>query len=1092
MPTRGHGFGAPLTIFLTLVIATFSAAASQSFAQDAPTFTVLADVDQPFGGVIRGSDGALYGTSRIGPGASTCGYIYRLDPQSDETFTLNIVHEFAGGLNDGCQPNGELVKGADGALYGTTWSGGPNRDSGAALEGTGSIYKMMPNGQYAFVRFFAGASRGLYLEGLGPITGLTLGPDGKFYGTTSRGGRGGGVPGPGTIFSITSEGVLTVLDDFSPEKGFAPRDALTLSGGHLYGTSIASGTSNPAGALFRIAPGGDISRVFTFPWQSCTDPGCFPLGANPWAAPTEVSGQFYVLGHDYGFGGGGTIVRVDPVGTSTLLHDFSGLNGNAPHRALTLGADGFLYGVTQGGGTQEMGTIFRMMPNGTFEKLHDFGAFLGAVPQGRLLEIAPGEFIGTTSSGNPAGGGLVFRLSLHYDAPIADDAAFMTLEDEASAGTLMASSPGGTPLTYSIVTNGTLGIAEITDAATGAYTYTPNANASGTDAFTFKANNGTMDSNIATITATIAPVNDEPVAADGSLSTSQDTIATGTLSATDVDGPALTFTIEQNGTRGTATVTNASTGAFTYTPNAGALGTDTFTFSASDGSYSSNIATIAVNILPPLTVTVLSPNGGEWVFVSVPTTISWSATGATSIDVWLSRNGPNGGYGLIPECTGLPGSATSCSWTPQAPGSIDSRIKVIARAGAATAVDVSNANFSLVNALPSIAVTTPNTAVTWAEGTSRTIQWSSKLPTGSSVRLELSRNGGATWEVLAASVQNATPHSGSYLWLVSGPATTAALVRVSFSWPTGSVSDVSNTTFAIAAPSLTVTSPNTAVTLAAGSTYQLVASHNLGAGQSIAFDLSRDGGSVWTPVGAATSTATGASLSWPVTGPPTTQARIRATWTANPVVSDMSNVNFTIAPRVMVTSPNTPVVWGAGTLRTTTWTHTLGLGQLVNIDVSTNNGATWSSVATNVPNTAATSGSATVRMPETVTAQALVRVTPVSFPLDGDVSNVPFTLATPRVTVTSPNSNVLWPIGSNGVIAWTHNLGKAEAVNLETSRDGGSTWTALATNVLNSTDTGGSFAWNVTGPATQEARVRVTWTANGSVQDLSDVNFRIQ
>jgi uncharacterized repeat protein (TIGR03803 family) len=263
MASRGHGFGAPLTILLTLVIAMWSAGASQSFAQPESTFSVVADVDRPFGGVIRGSDGALYGTSRTGPGASNCGYVYRLDPQSDGTFTLNILHEFVGGLNDGCQPNGELVEGADGAFYGTTWAGGPNRDSGA-LDGTGSIYKMMLNGDYAFVRFFAGATNGFYLEGLGPITGLTMGPDGDFYGTTTAGGI-GGAPGPGTIFSITPAGVLTVLDDFSPEKGSGPQDALTLSGGHLYGTSIASGASNQAGALFRIAPGGAITRVFAFP-----------------------------------------------------------------------------------------------------------------------------------------------------------------------------------------------------------------------------------------------------------------------------------------------------------------------------------------------------------------------------------------------------------------------------------------------------------------------------------------------------------------------------------------------------------------------------------------------------------------------------------------------------------------------------------------------------------------------------------------------------------------------------------------------------------------------------------------------------------
>ncbi len=703
------------------------------------------------------------------------------------------------------------------------------------------------------------------------------------------------------------------------------------------------------------------------------------------------------------------------------------------------------------------------------------------LPDGRVL---------VSGGSNDSIGALASAEIYSSDAPpVSSPGELETAEDTAANGTLDATDPNSDPLTFSIVSNGALGTAVVTDAATGAYTYTPNTNANGIDVFTFKASDGSQDSATETVTVTITAVNDAPVAIDAILTTNQDVPATGTLTAADIDGPALTFTIEQNGTRGTATITNASTGAFSYTPNAGVSGADTVTFSAFDGSLSSNVATIAVNIVP-LSVTVISPNGGERVFVSVPTTIRWSVTGATSIDIELSKNGLNGGYFPIPGCTGLAGSATSCPWTPSGSGSNAASVRITARAGAATAVDKSNAVFLLSASSPAITVTTPNTTVSWATGTSRTIQWSHNLGVGSSVRVELSRNSGMDWEVLAASVQNGAAASGTYLWSVNGPATTAALVRVS--WLDGPATDVSNTTFAIVAPSLTVTSPNTAVTWAIGTNRTLVASHNLGAGQSIAFDVSRDSGLTWTPVGVATSTATSANLSWTVTGPPTTQARIRATWLANPSLSDMSNVNFTIPPRVTVTAPNTAVVWGAGTLRTVTWNHTLTPGQLVNIDLSVDNGVSWSSVATNVPNTTANAGSASVRMPETVSTQALVRVTPVSFPAEGDVSNVPFTLATPGVTVTMPNTNVLWTIGSNRTITWTHNLGNAERVNLEVSRDGGTNWTTLATNVAHTTNTSGSFVWTVTGPATTQARVRVTWTANGSVQDMSNVNFRIQ
>ena len=96
--------------------------------------------------------------------------------------------------------------------------------------------------------------------------------------------------------------------------------------------------------------------------------------------------------------------------------------------------------------------------------------------------------------------------------------------------------------------------------------------------------------------ATVAPANTAPVATNGTLAVSQDTPASGTLQATDADSNPLTYSIVANGTKGTAVVTNAATGAYTYTPNAGATGADSFTFKANDGTVDSNTATVNVTI----------------------------------------------------------------------------------------------------------------------------------------------------------------------------------------------------------------------------------------------------------------------------------------------------------------------------------------------------------------------------------------------------------------------------------------------------------------------------------------------------------------
>ena len=79
------------------------------------------------------------------------------------------------------------------------------------------------------------------------------------------------------------------------------------------------------------------------------------------------------------------------------------------------------------------------------------------------------------------------------------------------SGTANASDIDSASLTYSLVLNGAKGVATV-NAATGAYTYTANPNASGTDTFQFKANDGSLDSNLATITVSITPVNFAPVA----------------------------------------------------------------------------------------------------------------------------------------------------------------------------------------------------------------------------------------------------------------------------------------------------------------------------------------------------------------------------------------------------------------------------------------------------------------------------------------------------------------------------------------------------------------------------------------------------
>ncbi len=184
------------------------------------------------------------------------------------------------------------------------------------------------------------------------------------------------------------------------------------------------------------------------------------------------------------------------------------------------------------------------------------------------------------------------------DAPTTSNGHIVVTEDVAYNGTLTAFDVDGDALTYSVVSAPSNGTVTITNASTGAFTYTPALNYNGPDSFTFRVNDGTLNSNVSTVTGEVLPVNDSPVSNNGTLSVVEDTPKAGTLSATDPDGDALTYSVVSQGSKGTVTITNSATGAFTYTPNSNANGSDSFTFRVFDGTSFSNTATVSVNITP--------------------------------------------------------------------------------------------------------------------------------------------------------------------------------------------------------------------------------------------------------------------------------------------------------------------------------------------------------------------------------------------------------------------------------------------------------------------------------------------------------------
>jgi VCBS repeat-containing protein len=235
----------------------------------------------------------------------------------------------------------------------------------------------------------------------------------------------------------------------------------------------------------------------------------------------------------------------------------------------------------------------------------------------------PDNFTFTVSDGTATSAPATVSITVTAanDAPVANAQSVSTPEDAPRVVTLTGTDLDGDALTFAIVTQPAYGTLTGSGAS---WTYTPAANYSGADAFTFTASDGTATSSPATVSISVTAVNDAPVADAQSVTTAQDVPLAVTLTGTDVEGSALTYTIVASPAHGTLAGSGATR---TYTPAAGYSGADSFTFTVSDGTLASGVATVSITVTaatpPPATGVTLSvsapsphPQGTEVVFTA--------------------------------------------------------------------------------------------------------------------------------------------------------------------------------------------------------------------------------------------------------------------------------------------------------------------------------------------------------------------------------------------------------------------------------------------------------------------------------------------
>jgi len=311
------------------------------------------------------------------------------------------LYAFKGG-SDGRYPRTSLIMDGTGNFYGTTVAGGSQDD--------GTVFKLAPDGTETVLHSFTGGN-----DGSDPYAGVIADKAGSLYGTTISGGPNG----YGVVFRVAMDGTETVLHAFAGGKdGLVPYASLLRYGGSLYGTTYRGGfrrtctDQQGCGTVYKVAKGGTETVLYAF---TGGNDGGYPSGGLIADKAGNLYGTTSAGGSGGCYSGCGTVFKLTPDGTETVLHSFNnGSDGFSPLENLIADPVGNLYGTTTYGGTYSVGTVFKLAPDGTETVLHSFAnGSDGAYPLSALVLDDAGNLYGTTSQGGDfgTGYGIIFRIA---------------------------------------------------------------------------------------------------------------------------------------------------------------------------------------------------------------------------------------------------------------------------------------------------------------------------------------------------------------------------------------------------------------------------------------------------------------------------------------------------------------------------------------------------------------------------------------------------------------------------------------------------------------------------------------------------------
>ena len=364
------------------------------------SFGTTGDGANPGGSLIQASDGNLYGMTNTG-GDNNVGTVFKITPGG----TVTVLHSFVGGTGDGAIPTGSLIQASNGDLYGMTRDGGANN--------VGTVFKITGIGTSTATESVLHSFAGGTGDGANPNAGLIQASDGNLYGMTLY----GGANNLGTLFKITPAGAETIQYSFAGGTGdgaFPLCNLIQTSNGNLYGMTYGGGANN-VGTVFKITGIGTstVTESVLHSFAGGTGDGANPNGNSSLVQASD--GNFYGMTLYGGANNVGTVFKITPAGVETVLHSFAGGTGDGalPYCSLIQASDGNLYGMTNTGGANNVGTVFKITPSGTVTVLHSFAGSTsdGANPYGDLIQASDGNLYGMTWGGGANNMGTVFKIN---------------------------------------------------------------------------------------------------------------------------------------------------------------------------------------------------------------------------------------------------------------------------------------------------------------------------------------------------------------------------------------------------------------------------------------------------------------------------------------------------------------------------------------------------------------------------------------------------------------------------------------------------------------------------------------------------------